>query len=323
LFLVLAMMAAILGAARQRPRMILAGSGLVAPIAWIAARCCGSSAVVYVHGLDLIVESFIYRVFWLPFIRRMDGVFVNSQNTKRIAISLGVPLQRLMVLNPGTDLPAFDAQARTRFRAANGLGDAAVLLSVGRLTPRKGMREFVLDALPELISTVPGLLLVIIGEDATDGLNYTGGSERQRIVEAAVARGVGASVRFLPRCTDAQLSEAYFGADLHVFPIRESAGDVEGFGMVAVEAAAHGLPTVGFRCGGVPDAVLEGVTGQLVAPTDYAALVDAICRWLALARQSNVRENCRHAAARWSWAAFGQSLHGQLEPFIRSGGRTA
>ena len=86
----------------------------------------------------------------------------------------------------------------------------------------------------------------------------------------AVARdaGVLANIRFLGKITDDELSIVYRVANLHVFPVQLRPNDPEGFGMVAIEAAARGVATVAYRVGGVPDAVAEGQSGRLVDPGD-------------------------------------------------------
>jgi phosphatidylinositol alpha-1,6-mannosyltransferase len=89
------------------------------------------------------------------------------------------------------------------------------------------------------------------------------------------------------------------------------AGDVEGFGMVALEAAARGVPTVGYAVGGVPDAVDQGVSGELVPAGDATALAQAIGRWLARPRR-NVAAQCRAFAEHLSWPEFGRRLRDAL-----------
>lgn len=319
LFLLRALWQSLRVASLQRPGIVLAGSGLTAPIAWLVASRSGAASVTYVHGLDLVVDSGLYRRLWLPFIRRMDMVLVNSTNTGRLALACGVPEQRIRILNPGTILPVENPQAAAGFRRDNDFGDRPLLLSVGRLTARKGLREFVEGCLPELRRRHPGLLLLVIGDDAGDALKAAPGSERARIAAAAATAGVVDAVRFMPPCDDRELSSAYEACDLHVFPVRELRGDVEGFGMVAIEAAAHGLPTVAFRSGGVPDAVVDGVTGDLVPADDYHALTEGILAWLPKCREENVRNRCRQAAQRWSWETFGSRLHQYLAAIVESG----
>ncbi|MDR0578434.1 MAG: glycosyltransferase, partial [Candidatus Accumulibacter sp.] len=114
-----------------RPDVVLAGSGLTAPMALIAARACGARAAAYVHGLDLTVPHPIYRAFWRPALRRLDAVIANSQATSKLGQDIGLSIRRISVIPPGVDLlPAPDASARERFRAAHDLGSGPVLLSV-------------------------------------------------------------------------------------------------------------------------------------------------------------------------------------------------
>src|SRR5690606_21261486 len=95
--------------------------------------------------------------------------------------------------------------------------------------------------------------------------------------------------------------------------IRDVAGDVEGFGMVAVEAAAHGLPTVAYCVGGVGDAVVDGATGTLVAPGDQHSFARAILEWWPRASIPSVRTSCAQAARIFAWNAFGLKLRKLLQ----------
>jgi phosphatidylinositol alpha-1,6-mannosyltransferase len=97
-----------------------------------------------------------------------------------------------------------------------------------------------------------------------------------------------------------------------VFPVLDLPGDVEGFGMVALEAAAHGVPTVAFAVGGVPDAVADGRTGVLVAPGDYAALAAATLAQLDASNAADVAGQCRDFARGLDWAVFGARLRALL-----------
>ncbi len=298
---------------RRKPEWVIAGSGLTAPIAWLAARCAGGRAVVYLHGLDIVAPSRVYQWLWLPFIRRCDLALVNSANTARLALSRGVRPGATHVLHPGTDLPMLDAEAARDFRARHGFGQRPLLLSVGRLTQRKGLVEFVTKALPTVAARYPDVLLVVIGDEASDALHARAGSERERILAAARMEGVEQNLRFLGRCDESTLSSAYQAANMHLFPVLELPGDVEGFGMVALESAAHGLPTVAFAVGGVPDAVLDGHTGTLVEPGNYVVLAEAAIRQLAVARESASIAACREFAAGKAWPVFGERLRSLLD----------
>ena len=292
-----------------KPQIVLAGSGLTAPAAWLAARASGARAYAYLHGLDAAVQHPLYRALWHPAIRRMDGVIANSQPTAALARSLGVPTAKIRIVHPGVSLPSTPqtAVALQDFRARHQLGDAQLLLSVGRLTTRKGLREFVQHALPAIIQVAPDTLLAIVGDAPTDSL-HASVQTRTSIQAVADAAGIGQHLRFLGVITDAQeLACAYEAAALHIFPVRELAGDPEGFGMVAIEAAAHGLPTVAFATGGIVDAVAQDQSGYLVLPGDYAALAQAAIQVLMDGPAAG-QKSSQTFAARFSWPEIGSQL---------------
>ena len=302
-------------ARRQRPEIVLAGSGLTAPAAWLAARACGVRAVAYVHGLDVAVRHPLYRAIWHPLLRRMDVVVANSRPTADLVRALGVAEERIRIVHPGVVLPEAPqpAQALRSFREQHGLGDARLLLSIGRLTHRKGLREFVRNALPGIVQGAPDVVLAVIGDAPTDSL-LAGVQSRDSIQAAADAAGVGRHLRFLGVITDPQaLACAYESAAVHVFPVRELPGDPEGFGMVAIEAAAHGLPTVAFAAGGIVDAVQDGVSGRLVPNADYPALCSAVVALLQNPAPQ-LRDSARRFAEGFAWPRFQDRLWAALTP---------
>jgi phosphatidylinositol alpha-1,6-mannosyltransferase len=304
-----------------RPDLVLAGSGLTAPAAWIAARVSGARTAAYVHGLDLAVRHPVYRALWWPALRRMDRIIANSRATAALAQSVGVHSSRVDIVPPGVDLPvepaaayvpcgATGGSATADFRERNQLGHRPLLLSVGRLSSRKGLREFITQALPWIVAAHPDALLLVVGDAPKDAL-YAQTQTPESIMAAAERVGVAGHLRFLGTITDYRaLGEVYRAADVHVFPVRELAGDPEGFGMVAVEAAAHGLPTVAFATGGVVDAVAEGQSGLLVPKGDYPAFALAV-QDIFMQREA-LRQPCEAFATRFVWSEFGAGLREAL-----------
>jgi phosphatidylinositol alpha-1,6-mannosyltransferase len=297
-----------------RPHIVLAGSGLTAPIARSAARLCGARTAVYVHGLDVAVRHLVYRVIWLPAIRRIDRVIANSRATAGLCRDIGVDPSRIGIVHPGVDLPADlpPSNGRGAARSAEGMKAPEarpLLLSVGRLSARKGLREFVTLALPRIVAEQPRTLLLIVGGAPHQAL-HAEAQTPESIQAAADSVGVGGHLKFLGAITDCELRSVYVASDIHVFPVRHIPGDPEGFGMVAVEAAAHGLPTIGFATGGVIDAVAESRSGHLVAPGDYTAFADVVLK--TLVERELLRSACISFARIFTWSAFGDQLAAQL-----------
>ncbi len=306
-----------------RPHLVLAGSGLTAPLARSAARVCGARTAVYVHGLDVAVKHPVYRAVWLPAIRRMDRVIANSHPTAELCRAIGIDSASIGIVHPGVDLPtpppipcgtgrhegAGQGSQSPEFRARHGLENRSVLLSVGRLSARKGLREFVTESLPRIVAAQPDVVLVVVGGAPKDALQATAQTPDDLRAAAATA-GVTGHLRFLGQLSEAELLAAYRAADVHVFPIRHLPGNPEGFGMVAVEAAAHGLPTVAFATDGVIDAVKDGVSGMLVTPNDYLSFANAVTK--TLSSSSITAANCAGHARQFAWPRFGQELVEQL-----------
>ncbi len=314
IFLLYAKCMAIFLAFSKRFDVCLAGSGLTAPYAWIAARLSRTRAIVYVHGLDLIAKNHIYRWLWVPFIRRCDTVIANSGNTQRLAESVGVPADRISVVHPGTDIPVLNPEKAAEFRIKFGFSDCPLLLSVGRITERKGLLPFLQMAWPSVLAQHPDAKLVVIGGEPQQALRKDRRSALADIRAYLSESRLDRSVHFLGRVDDVTLTAAYQAANVHVFPVLDGPDDVEGFGMVAIEAAAHGLKTVAFRAGGVSDALAEGESGCLLTPGDYEAMARAVVDELTAGKSPDDIRQCRSFAEQRTWYAFNAGIQRALTP---------
>ena len=202
------------------------------------------------------------------------GVLVtNSGFTRELTLrtlgGLDLPVvpDRVVTVPLGTDPSRFRPDvdprpARERF----GLPEGRWLLTVARLTPHKGI-DTSLRVLAKLRDRFPDLRYAIAGQ----------GEDRPRLEALAAELGVTDRVRWLGGVGDDLLPSLYRNAELYLGLSRRDRDEVEGFGIALVEASGSGVPVIGGRSGGVPDAVRDGETGVLVDPTgpDEAAVVVA------------------------------------------------
>lgn len=315
LFLLVAFCRGLWIALRWKPDVILAGSGLTAPIVWLLSKACGARSAAYLHGFDITVNHRLYRELWRPIFKKLDHVIVNSTPTQQLALAAGVNRSNISIVYPGVSLPETPQRAESiaAFKERHGLTGKKILLSVGRLTTRKGLREFVEQALPTIVKTEPDAVLVVIGEAPKNSLG-AGIQSMESIQAQAKQSGVARHIRFLGVITDKNLlATAYEAADVHVFPVRQIPDDPEGFGMVAIEAAAHGVPTVAFATGGIIDAVEVEQSGYLVTPDDYPALAYFVLQ-LLLESTSPWQKSAVSFAQSFSWSAFGTKVNAALQP---------
>ncbi|MBY5937709.1 glycosyltransferase family 4 protein [Marinobacter nauticus] len=292
-----------------RPSVIIAGSGVSAPVAWLCSKLTGSPFGIYLHGLDVIASSQIYKKLFLPCIRRADFWMANSSATKKKASQAGIDASRIEIIHPGvcSQPDLISEEDLSVWRHSANLPSGKLLLSVGRLTKRKGLREFITKSLPEITKRDPSVQLIVVGSEPADALlgNSVG---KLQLIEAANRAGVSDKLHFLGSLSDEDLSRLYQVCDVHIFPIISVPGDMEGFGMVAIESAAHGLPTVAFAEGGVIDAVNEGTSGYLIPPGDYTKFSEAVAQILEHRATKLSRQSAMQFASKFDWKTFGDKV---------------
>ena len=257
---------------RWKPQVIYCGTVVTAPPAVFFKWIFGIPFVVLVHGSDVLRPGWFYQccVGWL--LRRADRVIANSDPTRLSLLERGVKPARIAVIHPGVRVEDFlhepDSAPPPVVVEAAG---RRVLLSVGRLIRRKGVLEFVERVMPALAAEFPDVLLLIVGDDATSSLVH---SERLRDTIAAKVEQLNLSghVQLLGSVDQETLLHLFFAADVFIMPCLDLPGDVEGFGIVLLEAALAQTPCVATRSGGIPQAVQENVTGIVVPPGDWEAM---------------------------------------------------
>lgn len=238
---------------------------------------------------------------------RAQAVIAISHFTRDRLVDFGVDAQRIRTVLPGATPieQAPDRDALDRLRIRYDLQGKPVVLSTGRLVSRKGF-DTLTRAFAKLLEQEPSAMWVVIGR----------GPEERRIREEARRLNIEDHVLLLGKVDDDELRAWFEIADLFaLLPREERAGQVEGFGLVFAEAAAHGVPVVATHSGGIPDAVLDGQTGWLVAPDDAEAAADAMQRVLQspeLARQLGAAARKR-VETELNWTHFARGVLDALE----------
>jgi len=265
---------------RSEVDLIWAGSGGTAAVSFLLGKLCDKPVVTNVYGLDLTYSSRFYQGLLRWTLPRSNHVCTISEASKQLALEKGVPEGKISIIYPGVDVESFQvALSPEQLKRKYSLEGRKVLLSVGRLAKRKGIVEFVREGLPQIVEQVPEVLYLIAGDAPVDAF----ASEKnigQLLKEEVERQHLERSVRWLGRVSDQTLVELYAACDLFLLPAIPVEGDIEGFGMVFIEANAAGKPAIGTRIGGIPDAIEPGVSGVLVEPLDYSVLASEIVRLL-------------------------------------------
>ncbi|MFF3260832.1 MULTISPECIES: glycosyltransferase family 4 protein [unclassified Streptomyces] len=233
--------------------------------------------------------------------------YLGEYTRSRIAAALTpAAAERMVQLPPGVDEKTFHPDSGGDLvRARLGLTDRPVVVCVSRLVPRKGQDTLIL-AMPAILAEVPDAVLLIVG----------GGPYADELKKLAAETGVRDSVRFTGPVPWAELPAHYGAGDVFAMPCRTRRGglDVEGLGIVYLEASATGLPVVAGDSGGAPDAVLDGETGWVVrggSAEESAERIVALLGDAELRRRMGERGRA-WVEEKWRWDLLAQKLRALL-----------
>ncbi len=271
----------------------------------------GVPYLFYTHGEDIGVCYHSRELRWMTrrVLARATAGIANSHNTLRLLCEQwNFPVAKAFVIQPGMDASRFAlADKDLSVKEQLGWAGRTVLLTVGRLQRRKG-HDMLIRALPQIRQAVPNVLYAIIGTGQDDAF----------LKDLAVREGVADAVQFLGGVTDNVMTQCYQQCDLFVLPNREIHGDIEGFGMVLLEAQACGKAVLAGNSGGTAETMNPGTTGVVVDCTAPEPLAKAVVELLV---QPAKLLAMGHAARPWveqqyDWpqrAAFAQNVWRQIQ----------
>lgn len=254
-----------------------------------------------INGLDIVYHHPLYQLIIPFFLKRAELLFPVSLNTKRECEKRGINPQRLQHIPNGInlkDLPIIESQSAQEFLTKHSINSLhkKILVSVGRLVERKGNAWFLQEVFPLL----PEDYIYIIAGN---------GPQRQRILEIIEQKEWSDRVYLVGWITEDEKLAMFRCADLFIMPNISIKNDLEGFGIVILEAGYTNLPVVATDVDGIPSAVIPGATGILVPEGDATSFADAILN-IHLDREkiSSVVDEC------YNWTKIADQY---LQAFVR------
>lgn len=224
---------------------------------------------VSLHGYDVLAaQKTAWKKYWLlKILNKSKAIIVNSNFTKQEVLKLGISADKIIIVYPCPNIKPENLipAERQALKTELELHVKKVILSVGRLVARKGFDK-VIEALPEVLKQVPNLVYLIVGN----------GKYKDELEKLALKLKVLDHVTICEDIPDTNLPSYYDMADVFIMPARQMESDVEGFGIVYLEANSFGKPVIAGKSGGASEAVIDGQTGVLVDPENVSEIAKAI-----------------------------------------------
>lgn len=257
---------------RQNIDLIHLDDAVLAPMGWLFKKLTQKKVVITAHGKDVNFNFPFYQKVIIPFVKKIDRVVCVSEKTRQECLKRGVSNSKCLVIPDGFDFPnfsltAFEAKQKIAEKYGLNLQDKFVILTAGRLSRRKGVYWFIKNVLALLPKNV---VYLVVGGDATEINDFRSwlGIRKVRYLEKIQAlvkeKGLDKRIIVAGEVSKDLLETCFKAADLFLMPNIKVTGDMEGFGIVAVEAAGRGLPTVAANLEGLKEAIKEGQNGYLV-----------------------------------------------------------
>lgn len=281
----------------RRIDVIYLQDGLLAPLGLTLKAIFRKRVVITINGLDITYNNKLYQFIVPRCVNKLDRVICISNATKDTCIGRGIKSERINVILYGiTDELNIDkdksALRETLSKTVKTeLSGKKILLSVGRLVERKGIHWFVENVMPLLSNS--GCVYLIAGS----------GVYADKVREAIDRIGLQDAVFMLGAVDNETLKYLYNSADVFIMPNIPIEGDMEGFGIVALEAASCGLPVVASAMEGIKDAITDGENGFLIAPLSvekYYSVIKKLIEDSKLRKQSGLQAR-EITLKRFSW----------------------
>jgi glycosyltransferase involved in cell wall biosynthesis len=227
--------------------------GLLTPLGLVLKIISRKKVTATVHGLDITYKNKLYQAIVPRCLSRLDKIICISSATQNECVKRSIPENKCTVIPWGVYPDEFKLKATRKdleTLAGMDLKNKKVLITVGRLVKRKGVAWFIENVMPKLESNY---IYLVAGD----------GPEKSNIRKNIEEFKLSGRVKMLGKVTDHTLKILYNTADVFVMPNIKVEGDIEGFGIVAIEATSTGLPVAATLVEGIEDAVIENQSGKV------------------------------------------------------------
>lgn len=293
-------------------KITVAAFGAAAPLALLAAsmkRAGVVKAIALTHGhevwwakvfpFNLAIARIGSTVDSLTYLGEFTGNAISKSLSKKA-------IGQMVKIAPGIDVDHFSPQDSTQLRKQLGLTNKKVIVSVGRLVHRKG-QDRLIESMPQILKKIPDAHLLMVGQ----------GPYLEHLAKLVAMNNLSEHVSFIGRIQYKELPQYICAGDVFAMPSRSRlAGlEVEGLGIVYLEASACGLPVVAGSSGGAPDAVIQGVTGLVVDGNNLDEIAEAIVSLLSDAQGAQIMGSAgrQWIVDNWRWEIWSSQFNKLLQ----------
>lgn len=292
--------------------VILFSSMVTASLAYFIHKKVSIPMATINHGRDVTLPIGIYQWFLPKIFARLDGVISVSRATRKECIKRGMKPEQGLALPNGFDLDKLEhfpdkklSRADLKEKFGIPLNGQFALLTVGRQVKRKGHEWFIRNVLPKLESNV---VYMIVGD----------GPESENLKQAIAETGQDDKVYLLGRQPDNILKEAYAASDLFVMPNIPVEGDMEGFGIVLLEANMARMPAIASDLEGIKDVITNGKNGYRIPSREPELFAQKIDQVLGDNLESFSEKSRKYVKKHFSWQRVSQQYIRYLDEVIQN-----
>ncbi|MEA2088661.1 MAG: glycosyltransferase family 4 protein [Patescibacteria group bacterium] len=259
---------------KEKIKTVLVGQVLpLGTVAMILSKIMNFNYIVLTHSFDILSAQKSKRKNYLlkKILKNAKYITANSNFTKQELTKLGIKKNKITTVYPCPYFkPLADEKRKNYLIKKYNLENKKIILTIGRMVERKGA-DMVIESMPKIKSKVANAVYIVAGGDAY---------YRKKLVKLSVEFSVYDKIIFIPNAKDEEIKALYDLCDLFIMPCRRINEDVEGFGIVFLEANCFSKPVIGGKSGGVVEAIIHNETGLLVNPININEISNAVIKLL-------------------------------------------